>query len=177
MDGLRNVCERSPAQEVKDMIKFHVPGLPVAQPRQRQRVVMAKGRAFATNYTPRKDPVNEFKAAVRLAGQQAGEAAVRQVVGNEHLTLFPFEPIDGPVAVTLLFLFPRPTRLRWKKRPMPREPHTSKPDIENLAKAVLDALKSILFLDDAQVCRLVIEKHYAAADEPVGVHVEVWRVE
>jgi Holliday junction resolvase RusA-like endonuclease len=152
------------------MIKSHVPGLPVAQPRQRQRVIMAKGRTVATNYTPRKDKVNEFKAAVRLAGQQAGEAAVRQVVGNEHRT------IDGPVAVTLLFLFPRPIRLRWKKRPMPREPHTSKPDIENLAKAVLDALTSVLFLDDAQVCRLVIEKHYAAADEPVGVHIEVGRV-
>jgi Holliday junction resolvase RusA-like endonuclease len=158
------------------MIKFHVPGLPVAQPRQRQRVVMAKGRAIATNYTPRKDRVNEFKAAVRLAGQQASEASVRQVAGNEQFTLFPFEPIDGPVAVALLFLLPRPGRLRWKKRVMPRAPHASKPDIENLAKAVLDALTCILWRDDAQVCQLKIEKHYAAAGEPVGVHIEVWRV-
>jgi Holliday junction resolvase RusA-like endonuclease len=39
--------------------------------------------------------------------------------------------------------------------------HTAKPDVDNLAKAVLDALVDAqLFHDDAQVVRLMVTKRY-----------------
>lgn len=35
-----------------------------------------------------------------------------------------------------------------------------KPDVDNLAKIVLDSLNKIAYDDDAQVCRLLVEKRY-----------------
>jgi len=59
---------------------------------------------------------------------------------------------------------------------MPRSPHVGKPDCDNLAKSVCDALNGILWDDDRQICRLVVEKWYAAGDEPIGVDVSVARI-
>lgn len=47
------------------MIVMNVPGVPVAQPRQRHRVIAGN----VSNYTPASSPVNAFKATVRLAWQ------------------------------------------------------------------------------------------------------------
>ena len=35
-----------------------------------------------------------------------------------------------------------------------------KPDVDNLAKIVLDSLNKIAYDDDVQVCRLLVEKRY-----------------
>lgn len=56
---------------------------------------------------------------------------------------------------------------------MPREPHTIKPDADNLAKSVLDALSGLLFHDDKQVASLVVTKQIAAGDEQPHVVVRV----
>ena len=138
-------------------IAFTIPGIPVAQPRQRHRVVSAGNRVFATNYTPRKDPVNSFKAAAMYAAQQAYDGP----------------PLDGPVKVSVVFAMPRPARLVWKKRPMPREMHVGKPDIENLVKSLLDAMTGILWRDDAQVCSLNAFKVIAAGEESPHVALVV----
>lgn len=51
-----------------DPITFTVPAVPVAQPRQRMRVVQTHGgKTFAQNYTPVRDPVNAYKASCREA--------------------------------------------------------------------------------------------------------------
>jgi Holliday junction resolvase RusA-like endonuclease len=70
----------------------------------------------------------------------------------------------GQVAVRLVFYLPRPKRMR---RPAP----TVKPDLDKLARAVLDALSGVAYEDDAQVCHLVATKHYA--DEYGEVHCRV----
>jgi Holliday junction resolvase RusA-like endonuclease len=49
----------------------------------------------------------------------------------------------------------------------------SKPDRDNAEKAILDSLKGVVFLDDAQVCDGVVQKMYHAGDESPGVHVEI----
>jgi len=82
-------------------------------------------------------------------------------------------PLECPLAVRMLLLFPRPGRLRWKTLPMPRCPHTTRPDAENVAKAVLDALTGLLWVDDAQVFDLRVKKLYAAGEEQAGVYVEM----
>lgn len=39
---------------------------------------------------------------------------------------------------------------------------TTKPDCDNYAKGVKDALKGVIWNDDAQVVKLVVEKFYSA---------------
>lgn len=42
-----------------------------------------------------------------------------------------------------------------------------KPDLDNLVKAILDGLNSVVFDDDAQVVKLVAEKRYSDCDNVV----------
>lgn len=139
-------------------IEFKVPAVPVAQPRQRHRVVKGKdGCVFASNFTPKRDPVNYFKATVRMAAESA----------------YSGPPLEGPIGVELSFVFPRPKGKVWKKKAMPRLEHTSKPDVDNLFKSVADALSGLLWRDDAQICTTVITKWVASGDESAHVYLRV----
>ena len=138
-------------------IKFHVPAIPVAQPRQRHRVMHYGGRAISQNYTPKNSPVNAYKAAVQLVAQQAYDGP----------------PIDGPVAIDVLFVLPRPKSKTWKTKPMPRAPHTGKPDIDNLYKAFVDALCGLTFTDDSRIFAASISKCIAAGDEQPHCEVTI----
>lgn len=130
-------------------ITFEVPGVPVAQPRQRHRVAQIHGRSVAMNYTPTKHPVNAWKATIQLAARQAYQGA----------------PINGPVTLVATCVFPRPQNRIWKTRPMPREPKTGKPDGDNVGKALKDALSGLIFRDDALVWDERIVRYVAAGDE------------
>ncbi len=118
-----------------------VRGEPIAQPRQRHTL---RG-GFVKNYTPANHPVNDYKAAIKLAWMDQGRDS----------------PVDGPVQLRLVLTFSRPKSMLWKKRPMPRCWHTQKPDADNVAKAVKDALNGVAWRDDSQVCRLIVEKWIA----------------
>ncbi len=137
------------------MISFTVPGLPVAQPRQRHRII--PGKAFVQNYTPTKAPVNEFKAAIRLAFAAA----------------FGGGPFAGPLSLSVLFVFPRPKNMVWKSRPMTREYHAKKPDADNLLKSLKDALKGLAWLDDSQVSTVTATKIIAAGGEQARTEVVI----
>ena len=81
------------------------------------------------------------------------------------------EGMHVPLAVTLTFYMPRPRgHYRTNGQLKPASPvflHDHKPDADNLAKAVLDALTNIrAWLDDDQVCELVIRKYW----EQPGTH-------
>jgi Holliday junction resolvase RusA-like endonuclease len=75
----------------------------------------------------------------------------------------------------LVFILPRPKSA--PKRTGSRLPHCKKPDAENLAKSVLDALSGLLYDDDRQIWRLVVEKWVAAVDEQPQVTIHVREVE
>jgi len=126
-------------------IIIHVPAVPVAQPRARAAVV----GGFARVYNDNKHPVTAFKATVRMALQEAYQG----------------EPLVGPLRCDAVFVMPRPKALIWKNRPMPRAFHAKKPDRDNLDKSVMDALKGLAWIDDAQVCQGEITKWIAAGDE------------
>jgi Holliday junction resolvase RusA-like endonuclease len=76
----------------------------------------------------------------------------------------PLAQFEGPLSVVLTFTLPRPKAHFTKKglRPNAPEYHTGKPDADNLAKAVLDALGDMqaFWRDDAQVARLIVVKTY-----------------
>lgn len=152
-------CEltRGEMTTVAVRIAFRVPAVPVAQPRQRHRIMSIGGRQMVGNFTPAKHPVNAFKAAVQLAARQMYTGA----------------PLEGPLRLAVTFVLPRPKSMCWKKRPQPRAWHQAKPDADNLAKAVMDALLGTVWRDDNQVCWLLARKLYASGAEQPGVEVEV----
>lgn len=85
----------------------------------------------------------------------------------------PGAPLSGPVYVRLLFALKRPKRLLRKRDPDGMIPHAAKPDCDNLAKAVLDAMDG-WWKDDCQVQRLEVAKFYSSKDRGGGCYITVW---
>ena len=133
-------------------IEITIPGLPVSQPRQRHAIIAGR----TVNYTPSNHPVQSFKAVCKL-------------VASQKLP----KPLAGPVEVEIAFYFQRPSNKTWKTRPMPLEAKTTKPDLDNLAKAVMDSLNGVAWIDDAQVCKIVLSKWIVAGGEPVQSVIKI----
>ena len=77
------------------------------------------------------------------------------------------------LTIDMVFKMPIPQSLSKKKqRELDGQPHVKKPDLDNLVKAVLDALNDgIAFVDDSKVWCINACKEYA--EEPsvwVGIH-------
>ena len=85
------------------------------------------------------------------------------------------EPLVGPVWLRLTFVFPLPkSALAKDKRKVAAGGFVRKatrPDLDNLGKAILDAANGIVYLDDAQVVRWSASKWYGASPW-IGVDVE-----
>jgi Holliday junction resolvase RusA-like endonuclease len=81
---------------------------------------------------------------------------------------------DLPLEVYVLAIFACPTTDHRKQEPRGRRWHTKAAgDADNLAKAALDAGNGVLWLDDRQVSRLVVEKLIAAQGEAPRVELVV----
>ena len=64
--------------------------------------------------------------------------------------------MEGALVLELIFLLKRP-----KSLPRKVLHHIKKPDLDNLVKAIKDALKGICYRDDSQIVRINAEKIYA----------------
>jgi len=117
---------------------------------------VAKGRGRAVNtpngpriYTPGKTA--KWEQDARLVARQAMEGRA---------------PFDGPVLLTVDAVFsPAASWPKWRREAALAHgiQHTMKPDVDNLAKAALDAINGIVFQDDRQVFSLVVRKGFAEA--------------
>lgn len=141
-------------------IRFRVVGLP--KPQRRPSAWFNKHTGRAAVYDPK--TADGWKGQVVLAGD-----AVR-----------PQTCLEGPLAVELHFRLPRARgHFRTGKNAhllSDRAPvrHTARPDVDNLAKAVLDALKNARwYADDAQIVELLVTKVYEHAAGPSGLDVEI----
>jgi len=76
-------------------------------------------------------------------------------------------PLDGPVALRLEFVMPRPKSTPKRSTP----PAIRRPDVDKLARAVLDALTGVVVGDDSQIVDLHATKRLAEIGETPGVHV------
>jgi Holliday junction resolvase RusA-like endonuclease len=76
---------------------------------------------------------------------------------------------EGPVRVRIVFNRSRPKSKRKKAMYA-----ATRPDIDKLARAVLDAMTGIVFVDDAQVAGLIAEKRYA---DRASVEITVEEIE
>lgn len=166
---------------------LYVPGEPVAQPRQRHRIVGKGANAFVQNYTPKDHPVNAFKAAIQRAAKDAGLACLK-CNGRGFIPPWDVEcdclrfssstnPIVGPLKVDIVAVFPRQSAKVWKTRLMPRYRHTTKPDRDNVEKAIYDALTGLVWRDDSQVCAGSIEKWHAAGGEAAHTLISIWKLD
>ncbi len=73
---------------------------------------------------------------------------------------FGFTPIDNAVEIEYRFIFSYLKTHSKKKRADGYIMKTTKPDIDNLQKAVNDAMNSIVIIDDSLICRAIVEKVY-----------------
>jgi Holliday junction resolvase RusA-like endonuclease len=124
------------------MIHFTVYGEPVAQGRPRATMISGHIRM----YDPKKS--SDFKNYVRL-------------VATDHR---PDKLLKGPILVTVKVYKKIPKSFSKKKKVAAEAGQlraTSKPDVDNYAKSIKDALKNVIWKDDSQVVDLHISKWYS----------------
>lgn len=142
------------------MIAFELDGEPVGWQRGGIRVAETRtGKRFATVYTPSK--TRKYQAALAWAAKAAMRAK---------------PPFYGPLMITVTAFMGVPRSWSNKKRDAALAGivrPTGKPDFDNLIKHV-DALKTIVWLDDAQVVDGRVIKIY---DERPRLRIEVQPLE
>lgn len=131
-------------------LSITIPGEPC--PKGRPRFSRRSGRAFT--------PAKTQAAEQSLAGRALSEL---RAMGHAA-------PLEGPLELAALFVLPVPPSWpRWKQDAarlgtwLP----TGRPDADNYAKLLLDALNGVLFLDDGQVVRLDVSKRYGVTPQTV----------
>jgi Holliday junction resolvase RusA-like endonuclease len=82
-------------------------------------------------------------------------------------------PLETPVVVCIYIMFPIPASYS-KKRTQDcldnLERPTKKPDIDNIAKSITDAMNGIAYKDDSQIVSMHLTKVYA---QTAGVHINI----
>lgn len=141
------------------MLHMWVRGEPRPQPRPRADVRSSGGgRAFARIYTPR--DADRWREAVaarsrlswrRDPTEEALEVYITVFMPRTKALLRPSSP-SGPVMMAV----------------------RGKGDADNFAKAALDSMEGIVFVNDCQVVRLMVEKFYCARGGEVGCEIVVF---
>jgi Holliday junction resolvase RusA-like endonuclease len=138
-------------------IAFTVYG--TAQPKGSMRAVMGKGMRFPV-VTDSNRNVKSWSQLVRVAAS----AALNALPAADRAML------PHGVRLSLAFYLPRPKK--HHKRGV-FVPHCVAPDVDKLARAVLDALATVLYHDDRQITELIAGKYYAEVDGAAHVDVRV----
>ncbi len=120
--------------------------LPKGRPRFR------KAGAFVRTYTDAK--TRKYEERVRA------EAVLIMSESNRSPSL-------GPLSVIINARFKPPKS--WSKKKQQKAvageiPHMTKPDVDNVQKAILDALEGPVYANDKQVVRATVQKGYALED-------------
>ena len=122
------------------MFTFEIPG----KPRAKQ-----SARAVATTNGIR------FYQPTEVVNYHARIGAVARTVITE--------PLTGAVALRLSVVLRTP--VSWSKTRKARlNRATVRPDLDNTTKAFMDGLNGIAWVDDRQVIKLEVEKHYGDRD-------------
>jgi Holliday junction resolvase RusA-like endonuclease len=139
-------------------IYFEVDGVPKGQPRPRAFGMKRKDGGVAIRvYDP--GTAEAWKSAIAVAFRKKFDG----------LDPKPTLPIVGDVSLRMRFMFQRPKshyrtgQHSAELRPDAPDWHTSKPDLDNLVKAVMDALTNIgIWRDDSQVAFMEAAKWWSS---------------
>jgi Holliday junction resolvase RusA-like endonuclease len=86
----------------------------------------------------------------------------------------PKEPMDGALSVRLEWVFPFRKNEKKAIKEMALYPKITKPDCDNLAKGLLDALEAEgFFINDANIWDLQVKKYYANHS---GIAVKIYKI-
>lgn len=127
------------------VIEFVVPGEPVGKGRPRACRAGSGVRMFTPEKTAR------YESLVALVGRQAMQGR---------------DPIVGAVEVEILHNTVPPAS--WSKRRRAAAlagelRPTTKPDADNVIKAIADACNGVVWIDDKQITDVVLRKRYAVS--------------
>ena len=116
-------------------------------------------------------------AGVRMYDPPKSKAYKQMVSARvrSYMKINGIQTITAPIAVHLNFYFTPPksySKKRIRAIETKEELFTKKPDLDNLAKSILDACNNLLFKDDSQIVGLTIGKHYGHEDY-VDVKVQI----
>jgi len=137
-------------------IVFDVP----LDPKGKGRPRFSRQGKFTKVYTDQ--ATLDYETAIQLCARKA--------MGSQS-------PLEAPVSVYLYIRVPIPKSYSKKRTEdclSGLERPAKKPDIDNIAKAFLDAMNGTVYLDDTQVVVLNITKVYSAVP---GVDVAIMEVE
>jgi Holliday junction resolvase RusA-like endonuclease len=139
-------CAGAPA------VRFTVPGKPVGKGRPRIGRVGAHARMFTPEKTVSYEGLVGWTAAQAMAGRSLllGPVGVAMHIG-----------LDVPASWS---------KVKQAKALIGQIHPATKPDMDNVVKAIFDALNGVVWKDDVQVVSLSVGKQYAEAP---GVFVEV----
>ena len=133
------------------MIAVWVPGAPAAQGSKRY-VGQRAGKAVLIEQSKKVKPWRDAVAQL-----------VRLAMAREGVT----QPLQGPVYVVATFY------LRPPRKPAHRKP-TTRPDVDKLARAALDACTAAaVWADDSQVTTLLAQKRYAPTVQAQGMRLTI----
>jgi Holliday junction resolvase RusA-like endonuclease len=131
------------------MIEFFVPGVPAPKGSTKAFINRRTGHPIIT------------------ADNRDAQKAWQSIVTMTAMSRIK-RPTSDAVRVTALFLMKRP-----KSLPKYVESHVKKPDLDKLARCLLDGMTGVVFNDDSQVVGLDATKRYAVAGEMTGCHVGI----
>jgi Holliday junction resolvase RusA-like endonuclease len=95
------------------------------------------------------------------------------VADEARIAMREWQAFDTPIQLQLSAYYPIPKSWSKKKRQMAMdgEIHPQvKPDLDNVMKAVLDAMNGVVYVDDSQVINMVATKRYSS-DPRVEVYL------
>lgn len=149
-------------------VVFFVDSDPTPQPRHRFALPknatsqILRGKSVKPRaYLPKDHPIHAFKSLVQIRAKVARPSVW---------------PLKGPVVLNVIYLLNMPASIRKKTGELRRTwayNARSYKDLDNLTKAVQDALTGIAWIDDAQVCQTFQRKFWASAVESPGVWIEI----
>ena len=143
-----------------EKIEFFVPGIP--------RPGGSKSAFPIINKTTGKPVMKDGRIMTRVKESGKHTPAWRADVKHFAFQVYDGEPLQGPLALSVVFHLPRPQghygtgrnagKLKSSAPPYP----TTMPDATKLLRAVEDALTGGLWRDDSQIVAQVVSKRYAA---------------
>lgn len=128
---------------------INIPGKLVSK----QRPKFSRKNGIMRTYTPEKT-VN-YENWVKMCWMNSGQ-----------------EKMQGNIIAVIVARFMIPQSFSKKKRnELNEKPCPKKPDCDNIAKSILDALNGIAYDDDAQIVELSVSKVYSANEEGVDLYL------
>lgn len=151
-DMLTGSPSGSPSLQTSKAIYFEVPGQPQGKGRPRVGMVGDHARMFTPQKTVAYEGFIALQAQIAMAGHDL---------------------VEGPVLVRMFIALQVPGSWSQKKQRAALADQvfpTTKPDTDNVVKAVFDACNGVVWKDDVQVIDLDLKKRYR---EQPGVWVEI----